>query len=265
MDSSFSNYEMSDFYTPLDVAVEELHRRQSTQLREQIESELPLKGDLERLFKKPYLVIFRQVATPINEIIRVFHIAKIYNLEVVIVEYIEDKFTPSLNPYKYGLGKLPIYNGNIENLEKNIVHKLNIVDFARMEGKPLSEVMTHKKEKLVDIHHELFEDILKVQTSEVVIEASYWLLKFKGASEYYQEFFKLFLAHNILAEIYQLTGEEEGFTRNLIVPILKSVSEKYGVKPLIWHYLEDTPENMNYYWECYPKHAGDLLKEKGYY
>jgi hypothetical protein len=256
---------MSDFYTPLGDAVNELKKRVSSPLAEMISNEFNLRNGLEILFQKTHIVIFRQVATPINEIIRIFHIAKMYELDVLIIEYVEDKFTPSINPFKYGLGKLPIYNGDADNLEKNIIHKLNIVDFARMEGKAISEVMSHQKEYIVDIHHDLFEDILKLKINETAIDASCWLMQFKGAREYYQQFFKFFLAHNILAEIFQLTGEEEKFTNDTILPILNNIHTQYNTKPLIWNYLDDTPNEMKYYWECYPKRVGDLLKQKGYY
>ncbi len=209
--------------------------------------------------------MFRQVATPINEVIRVHHIAKMYDLPFMIIEYSEDKFTPSINVYKYNLAKLPIYNGDVNKISQKIVHKINIVDFAKMEGKTLSSVMTLNKEYLVDIHHELFDEVIPNNHTTIRIDASDWLLTFSGAKDYYKMFFKLFLCHNILAEVYLEEGNETSFTNKVIVPILQNIKNEYGIKPLIWNYLDGTPPEMKYYWDCYPKKVGELLNSKGYY
>lgn len=58
----------TDFYTPLGDAVIELHnRRKSPGLLQKVRQELKLTTDLEVLFERPHLVLFRQVLTPLNE------------------------------------------------------------------------------------------------------------------------------------------------------------------------------------------------------
>lgn len=254
---------VADYYLPLEDAIEELtRRRESKEFVQHIENSIKSVPEFGILFEKPRLIIFRQVATPSNEILRIINCAKNNNIEVLFIEYLHDKFTPSLNRYKYNLGKLPIYNGADVN-ENDIIFKVNIVDFAKMEGKPLNKVITHKQELIPDIHHYLLRKTLNVEDS-MILDSSSFFLKFSSPLEYYKEFFKYFICHNILAEVYLKSGNELEFTNSNIIPAINTIEADYGIKPIIWNYLSDNINN-DAFWDSYPKQVGDLLKEKGYY
>lgn len=255
--------ELERLYYPLDAIKNELNTRwENKDLARKIREVFNPTPELEILFEKPRMVMFRHVATPTNETIRVAHVAQKLGLELLIIEYLEDKFTPSINTDKYNLGKLPIYNGaDINN--SDIVQKLNVVDFARMEGNPISCVQTHLKETIPDLHHELLREIIPSK-HVIVVDGSKWLLRFKGPSEYYKVFFDLFALHNVIAEIYYWESFEKDFSENIILPAVRSVEAETGYKPLIWNYLDETTEKQEF-WNCYPKHVGEILHVKGYY
>lgn len=262
-----SNHTISDFYISLEDALEEISCRMKNEHLTDFENrEISIPHDfISSISSETSVIIFRQLATPTHEILRIIHAAKSLGLKVKIIEYLDDKFTPSVNEYKYNLGKLPVYNGSLSNIEKQIIHKISIVDFAKMEGRPIRDIETIRGENLVDLHHELFEEICKTQIELITVDASVWLKQYGGAREYYKDFFKLFVVRNILAEVYLQSGNERAFSNTIILPILKEIHNQYEHKPLIWNYLGDTDDEMKYYWECYPKQTADFLKKKGYY
>lgn len=257
--------EINSIYSPLDVAVSELFKnREDAELRLKLQKDLNFPKRMHGLFNNPCLVMFRHLATPSNEFDRVANIARVNKLRLMVIEYQEDLFTPSVNPDKYTLGRLPIYNGQNSKNEK-IIHNINIVDFARMEGRPISNVLTRNKDKLTDVHHSLLKDSMGFQVNENVVDGSPWLLKFGGPQHYYRELFKLFIADAILLEIYHTSGIEEYFSKEIIIPAFKHVSESTGKRPLIVNHMSGVPKENLGFWDCYPKHVGELLNQMGYH
>jgi hypothetical protein len=98
----------------------------------------------------------------------------------------------------------------------------------------------------------------------VSFDISNWILRLGKAEQYYKEFFKFFICHNILAEVYLSDGNEAAFTNKVILPILESTKEKSNLKPLIWNYLDGSESKDKYYWDTYPKAVADFLTSKGY-
>jgi hypothetical protein len=216
------------------------------------------------LLDQQNIVLFRQVATPIHEVIRILKIAEKVKMHVVIIEYSHDKFTPSVNSYKYNLSNLPIYNRNLLVNDESIITRFKIVDISKMEGLKLNEVTTFQNENIVDVHHELLNEIVTYK-NYTLLDISEWFMHYGSAKKYYYDFFKFFLRNNILAEVYLLEGNENNFTTTVILPILKQISEDYSLKPLIWNYLEGITKNDIYFWDCYPSVVSELLENKGYH
>lgn len=257
--------DISAIYTPIEEAVPLLLKRnRQSELLSRIESDLNFPLQLKVLFSKPRIIMFRHIAAGSNEFVRVLSVAKKFNLELIVIEYLEDIFTPSLNRDKYTLAKIPIYNGSDIN-SNSIISNINVVDFAKMEGKPFSTVLTHKKEFLPNLHHDLIQEHFNFNTDKFTLDASAWLLSFKSPKEYYRQLFKLFIAHSIIAEVYYADGPEEYFSSEVILPALESIRVSYGIKPLIWNHIEGYESEQKSFWDCYPKHIGDLLRKKGYY
>jgi hypothetical protein len=254
---------MSDFYTPLEVAVEELHRRRkSPGLQEKVRSEVRLPTELEVLFERPHLVMFRQVLTPLTETLLFFELAKKYDLTPFVIEYYDDKFVSSGNQFKRGLGKLPIYQFTSPG-GRDVFEYKTIVDFNQHVGHPIKTVLTVHGESLVALHHQLFFAAADIKPVVISRDGSHWFKQFESSKEYYQHFLKLFIRDNILFETFISNDSEAEFADTVVLPALKRIQEEYQITPLIAEIIVDH-QHQDVYWDCYPKQVADILKEKGY-
>lgn len=252
---------ISDFYWDLESAISELSKRKSNAtFVEEVSKQIFIPDDLKILTSQTNLILFRQIATPIHEVIRILKISKDIGIPLVIVEFEQDKFTPSLNEYKYNLINLPIYN---LSKSKSIVSRIKIGDISKMEGRMLRDVVTSTEENIKDVHHDLLKDITKDNYEYTILDLSNWFKSFGGAKNYYYDFFKFFITHNILCEVYLTEGNENDFTNSVIKPILLQISSNLA-KPLIWNYLDGTAKKDKYFWDLYPSEVGDILSKKGY-
>ncbi len=263
MYDSSSKHPMSDFYTPLEVAVEELHRRRkSPGLQEKVRSEVRLPTELEVLFERPHLVMFRQVLTPLTETLLFFELAKKYDLTPFVIEYYDDKFVSSGNQFKRGLGKLPIYQFTSPG-GRDVFEYKTIVDFNQHVGHPIKTVLTVHGESLVALHHQLFFAAADIKPVVISRDGSHWFKQFESSKEYYQHFLKLFIRDNILFETFISNDSEAEFADTVVLPALKRIQEEYQITPLIAEIIVDH-QHQDVYWDCYPKQVADILKEKGY-
>ncbi len=254
---------MSDFYSPLDVAVEELlRRRKSPTLVQKVREEVKLPHKLEILFERPHLVMFRQVLTPLTETLLFFELAKKYNLAPFVIEYYDDKFVSTGNQFKRGLGKLPIYQFT-DVAGNDIFEYKTIVDFNKHVGRPINTVMTTQDEPLVALHHQLFFEAANIKPIIISQDGSSWFKSFSSSHEYYEPFLKLFIRDAILFESFISNESEDGFAKEIVIPALVSINEEYNLSPLI---VEIVPKDDHtpVYWDCYPKIINDILKKKGY-
>lgn len=257
------NQMMSDFYTPLDVAVEELHRRRkSPGLIEKVRKELQLPPELEVLFERPHLVMFRQVLTPLTETLLFFELAKKHDLTPFVIEYYEDKFVGSGNQFKRGLGKLPIYQFTSPG-GRDVFEYKTIVDFNSNVGHSLKSVLTTQGESLISLHHQLFFDAARIKPVIISRDGSAWFKKFENSKEYYRHFLKLFIRDNILFETFITNESESEFAETVVIPALKSVESEYLIKPLISEILTNS-NHQDIYWDCYPNEIDEILRQKGY-
>ncbi|MFM2424402.1 MAG: hypothetical protein RLZZ70_793 [Candidatus Parcubacteria bacterium] len=254
---------MSDFYTPLEVAVEELQRRRALpELQEKVRREVKLPTEIKILFERPHLVMFRQVLTPLTETLLFFELAKKYNLTPFVIEYYDDKFVSSGNQFKRGLGKLPIYQFTSPG-GRDVFEYKTVVDFNEHVGHPIKSVNTVQGESLINLHHELFFSAAGIKPVVISADGSNWFKQFENSKEYYKHFLKLFLRDNILFETFISNDSEAEFADSIVIPGLKLIQNNYMITPLIAEIIVDH-QHQDVYWDCYPKQVADILKEKGY-
>lgn len=231
-------------YTPLDKALEELHRRR---LERSTIHDLQIPTPL---LDSPKAVLFRHIATPNYEIRRFVSIVDgIDGLDPLILEYTKDKFTNS-NEWKYSLGKIPFFKGR-DSKGGLKFENISVIDFNESNGKSISSLHTRWGQPLVDLHHELFFRIFPGLKSNI-FDLSDWLKENgESARHYYKPFLKIFLRNGILFENFLLEEPELTFNRNIILPNLIEIAEETGLKPLIVS-LEPTETEGSRFWLCHP-------------
>lgn len=263
MDITATESLMNDFYTPLEVAVEELHRRRkSPGLLEKVRTEIKLSTELEVLFERPHLVMFRQVLTPLTETLLFFELAKKYELTPFVIEYYDDKFVSTGNQFKRSLGKLPIHQFTTAG-GRDVFEYKTIVNFNQHVGHPLRSVLTIHGESLISLHHQLFFEATNIKPVVISRDGSGWFKQFENSKEYYKHFLKLFIRDNILFETFITNESEREFAESVVLPALNQIDNEYSLKPLISEIVTDGV-HQDLYWDCYPKVVSEILNEKGY-
>ena len=218
-------------YTPLSEALRLLEERRKDPILMAKIDEL-LKGDIPEILKEKKCGIFaRQVATPNFDTQRFIKIAKDNQLEAVLFEYPEDKFT-SKNIFKHSLCQIRVNNG-INHKGEYMVEKINIVDLVNNDGKKIKEIKTNWGEPLTDFHRKLFKDY-EIKDNITFHDISEWYHRNGGhASDYYVNFLLLFVCHGILFENFLMKEVEGDFTKNILLPTIEKIVNLTGVKPLI--------------------------------
>ncbi len=264
MADSSINPHMTDFYTPLAVAVEELHRRRkSPGLIEKVRGDLHLPPELEVLFERPHLVMFRQVLTPLTETLLFFELAKKYDLTPFVIEYYDDKFVGSGNQFKRGLGKLPIHQFTSPG-GRDVFEYKTIVDFNRNVGHSLRSVLTTHGESLITLHHQLFFAAANIKPVIISRDGSSWFKQYDSSKEYYKHFLKLFIRDNILFETFLPEGPEKTLTFGTVIPAFEQCKTEYLVSPLVSMATYENDMRDFEILNLYPKAIDDILVEKGY-
>jgi hypothetical protein len=174
------------------------------------------------------------------------------------MEYHDDKFCSS-NSFKRSLGQLHI-QGPMNKKNEYRIEKISVMDFNKHNGKKLSEAVTHKSEKLTDLHRKLFEVCGIPKESHNFFDTSDWI-KSHGPSPalYYPNFFLLFTCFGILFENFLLGKDEGEFTKAVILPAIEKVIALTGVKPLIVP-MEPLETEDSDYWTYYDGKVKSFLK-----
>lgn len=247
-------------YTPLDKALEEIKtRRANPDLVKEVDG--LLNNDIPECFNTgPKAVIFSQVS-PNYELRRFMSlIDAIEELLPVFLEYCDDKFVPE-NDWKYSLGKLKFFYGRGKHGGLKI-ERVNIIDFNKSNGRKLSEITTLWGQKLLDFHHEFFDQTFKKLKPEQCSDISNWLKLHGGTPmEYYKHVLLLMIKQGILFENFMLYGHEEPFTRNIFLPAFIQITNDLKMKPLIVA-LEPTEIEGDTFWTCYPSESRWFMEEK---
>lgn len=220
-------------YTSLPDAIRLLNERQKDQKLTAKVEEL-LNGNIPKIFRENKCgIMARQLATPNYDSRMFISASKENGLSPVFVEYFGDKFT-SNNKYKHSLGQLQIQN-KINKNGKGCVEKITIINFNKSNGKELKKVETLWGESLVDFHKSLF-DLYKLRNVSF-FEESGWYKKKRNEKpvDFYVNFFLLVTCYGILFENFLIAKDvsEIEFTKNIVLPALKKVTNLTGVKPLI--------------------------------
>lgn len=247
-------------YTPLSEALRLLEERQNDPVLMSKISEL-LNGDIPEVLKSGKSgVQFRQIATPNHDARHFISITKDHDLKTVFFEYLDDKFT-SNNEFKHSLGQLRIH-GNVNKNDVYPIEKITIVDFNEFNGKKLKDVNTVWGESLLEFHRKLFGTHDYDVSDFFMYEASQWLKNNGGsASEYYKNFFLLFVCNGILFENFLLDDADGEFSKNVVLPAIDYVVQKTGVKPLIVP-IGPLEIETDSHWICYSPNIKDLIPKK---
>jgi hypothetical protein len=241
-------------YTPLESAIKELRNRtQSSDITTHESLRTHFNGELRA-------VLFRHIATPNYEIRRFLSLMDgLEGLRPLILEYTEDKFT-NANEWKHSLGKIPFFKG-FDSKDNMKFEAVSVIDFNQSNGKPISEVKTLWGQSLVSFHHELFARIYP-NLDENIKDLSEWIHKNgQSAKNYYKQFLKIFIRQGVLFDSFLTEGEEQEFTKNIILPCLIEIEEETGYKPLIVS-LEPTETEKSKFWLCHPYEDKSFVVQK---
>jgi len=248
---------LDDIYTPLEEAKEEIQRRwDDKELKKKVEDFLG--SNIPHFLRdSPKAYIARHVATPNFEFHRFLDLADKIKMDYVVPEYLCDKFVPA-NSSKYHLGRMFIYKGK----DKNGGHRIEsetIIDFNKSNGKKFTEIVTMWDEDFIDFHHRILKN--EIKDSDLKLHnLSDWLKKMGETPEkFYLYFLALFIRNGVLFENFLTNNEERIFTSENVIPYIKILLEKFGVKPLIVRLVpKETEEDI--YWACYNDNIKKYLK-----
>lgn len=259
---STESWATSDLLTPLQEAVEELHKRRKDPVLMQKVSEY-LSHDIPSHFAKgPILYLARHVATPNFETLRFLHLVEPIGIPPVIGQDPSDKFV-SKNQLKRALCKLPISicasmkNGTChENIER-----VSIVDFKKADGKQFGNIETLWGGNLVEFHNSLFSALTKQEVE--IVDDSAWIDRQHRGDLYlhYKKFLALFVVHGVLFEDYAIEDREEMiFIEKVLRPAYEAIEAQFGCKPLIAQLTPTTVESPEF-WISYPKKVLDIIRQ----
>lgn len=243
--------EPKDIYSTLDEARAELARRwQNIELRAAIEAELGGRFLLE-CRDQPRAFLFWQLLSPSNGFAYFMQAAHYVGAKPFAGEFWGDRFTRS-NREKQGLGRLRATEGKRKIL-------IDLISFRSNYKKKISDVVTRTGQKMVEFHHNLLDLVGYTLDQRDITD---WCRAIGGPSDYYYPYLLHFVTHGVLFENFQ-TDADEGenrFTQAVVLPAIKKVEERFGLKPLVLRlYPEDQTEDEDFYWWCYPPRVNDYI------
>jgi hypothetical protein len=251
---------LDDIYTPLEEAKKELEKRwNDKELRGKVEKLLG--GDIPKFFKdEPRVAYVRDIISPNNEFFYFWDTAKDTNIKPVLIEYSVGKFVAK-NINKYHLCRMYFHHG-VGKHGGNKIECTNVVNFNTMEGKKLKKIETLWGENFIDFHHDLLGKSAPEVNPDDIVDFSRWFDKHKKMTKHwYLHYLALFVCYGILFENFILANGEKEFTEKKILPSLRALVKKLGVKPLIVPIAPVESEN-NLYWWLYPGHIKEHVDRK---
>jgi hypothetical protein len=247
-----------EIYTPLDVAVEELHHRrlrfaECTPGRDWLPE--PLINS-----SQGFGLLARFMATPNFEALRFLNLVTGAGLFPVISGFAIDKFFPQ-NPLKRALARMGFHNGWNRH-EQPIVQYLGILNDSQ-QGRPFGELKTCWGQDLISFHHEFFAHFLNGGVHPAVFDSSEQYIRAGGsAAAYYRKFLlRVCIADGILFDDYLLEGKERNFTRDVVLPAFDAVTAECGMRPLIVR-LSPPEEEASPHWFWYPGEMKAFVLER---
>lgn len=246
--SSQKKYNPNTFYTPLDEAISETHKRRNDpelllKINAYLNSDIPPHFNRE----KPILYMARHIATPNYEALRFIELGRPYNLPLVISQDKKGKFV-SHNELKRSLGKLPVTKG-VSKRNDEIIENFTIVDFAQNQGKAFNEIVTKHGKNFVEFHNNFFQEIYPNELE--IVDESDWIDRNHrdNLKEQYKKQLALTIAHGIMFESF-LENESDVVERSF-GPAFEEITNHFGYKPLICEHI-DAELELTRDWNGYP-------------
>ncbi len=242
-----------NFYTPLEEAVEELHRRRADKALCDAVEEFHRTHLPDFLDGEPHAFFVRPVFSADMEFERFAALSRQAGLTPLCLEIVKDRFV-SFNAEKYRRGKLTF-------CWPNRTRALRAMNFNH-DGKRFDEIPSLNDCSLVEFHHRLLAHAHPELASRIR-DASDWIFAAGQIRPRYLHLLSLAITDGILFENFFLDDpEERRFMEERILPSFTRAIELFGVRPLIVRLFTPEEENEPICWQ-YPGElylfARDLL------
>ena len=238
-------------YTRREDAVALLQeRRKDVKLRKRVEEFLG--GNIPTFLhtNKVVAVIARHICSPNYELDKFLEHVEAIDAQPILLEYRGDKFI-GMNKDKYTLARMYFYKRTTPHGDVDM-NSAKIVDLEHSEGVALSDINTLWGEPLVDFHHRLLRRYHPELLSNI-IDTTEWIREMGHyARLYYPKLMALFMCHAIFFENFIRRDHEAVFTKNVVLPALDMLHDRFGVDPIICPIHEVEDEN-NQKWWTYPQ------------
>ena len=244
-----------NIYYTLDEAAKEIKKRSSDKiLKRKVEEFLSNKFIPGFFIDKQRAVYPKSVVSPKNVYDSFLLSAKYLGLKPLLAEYTDDLFT-GLSEDKLLLTRLRLlwHDGTLKTAD--------IVDYKKYHEKQIPEVRVVSGEKLIDFHHNLFK-LSKYPACEITDMSEYFKSYGNKPKDFYPYYLANFICHGVLFEKFETNpkSRELKFTREVVMPSINFLKEKFGVGPIIVNlYSNDSTGAENLFWECYNKSVNDFL------
>lgn len=195
------------------------------------------------------LVVVRWAPTPNRELLRFLRLARMLGRPPVVFLAAQDKFTPTCNPSKRSIAKMPI-----ERSERTIRY-VRVVDFDAETGRSFDEMRCLDGTPFVHFHRELLDIAVPADHRPQVVDLDgFW----RGISsrERYVRLFALFTCFGVLAESFTTCEQERAFTNNVVLPAAEQTISRFGVRPRIIR-LVPPGQELDPSWDYYPRSVLD--------
>ena len=234
---------LDEIYTPLEEARNEIRQRWANQeLRQKVEEFLG--GEPPGVNSGPRAFFCRPVHTPNREFHRFIDLASDAYIAPALMEYLDDRFC-SMNSDKLNLVRMTLLKG-LNHRGEPIFQRKMITD-SIPEGMPFTSIRTLWGENLVDFHHRSLRTLFPSLVTE---NESAWLhIQGVSAREFYPAHLARFICHGILFESFLETSDESVFTKDVVLPMFKTVCSLFDAKPLIVRLLpEESADDPSWTW-----------------
>lgn len=245
-------FEADKIHLSLDEARAELAKRwHNHELRTEVEAELGGRF-MPECRHQPRAFLFCQLLTPSNGFDFFMQAGRYAGATPFVMEFLGDAFTRSSRE-KQGWGRLRALDG-----QRKVI--IDLFSFSQNGRKKFSDIITHSGETLVDFHHRLLDvNGYRIDHRDLTD----WLHTIGKPAEYYYPLLLHFVAHGVWFENLVTTDEgENGFTNTIVLPTMKKIEERYGLRPLIVRLYPDEEtqtDEDDFYWWCYPPQINDYL------
>jgi len=244
----------NNIYCSLDEAREEIRKRfENKELKKKVEDYLSNNFIPGLSADEPKAVFAKSVVSPSWGYDFFCVGAKYLGLNPLLAEYTDDLFT-GLSEDKLLLSRLSIlWNDGTKK-------KVDIVNYKEYHAKQIPEVRVFSGERLIDFHHNLFK--LSQYPASKITDMSKYFKSYGRPKDYYPYYLANFICHGVLFEKFETNPKthEYKFTKEVAVPVIDFLEEKFGFKPIIVKlYPDNQSKDEDFSLGCYNKNINDFL------